>query len=72
MNTKKLITYALYYTAAASVYNNAVNMWQDSTGAATPPIPLLPNPVAAVLNGIMGANAPALLDHATGAYGAWG
>jgi hypothetical protein len=71
MNTKKLIKWALYYTAAASVYNNAVNMWQDSTGASAPPIPLLPNPAAAILNNVMGANAPALLDHATGNYG-WG
>ena len=71
MNTKKLIKWAIYYTAAASVYNNAINMWQDSTGASAPPFPLLPNPVAAVLNNVMGANAPALLDHATGNYG-WG
>jgi hypothetical protein len=69
MNTKKLLKYALYYTAAASVYNNAVNMIQGS--AATPPLPLLPNPVAAILNNMLGANAPALLDHATGNYG-WG
>lgn len=72
MNTKKLLKWALYYTAAATVYNIAV----DSIAAvgSPPPLPLLPNPVAGLLlNHVIGtAAAPPLLAKASGGYGTWG
>ena len=68
----KILKYSMYYTAAATAYNIALNMYADSTAAAEPPLPLLPNPAAALLSGLSGTNAPALLDDATGKYGTWG
>jgi hypothetical protein len=65
MNTKKLIKYAAYYTAIASVYNYAIN------SMALTSLPKLPNPALAAVNGIMGASAPLMLTQATGGYG-WG
>ena len=72
MNTKKLIKWALMYSAAATVYNIAVDS-MAATGS-PPPLPLLPNPIAALLlNRVIGtAAAPPLLAKASGGYGTWG
>jgi hypothetical protein len=72
MSAKKLIRWALYYTAGASAYNLALNLYTDSVGGSAPPLPLLPNPAFALLNNLMGASAPKLLDQSTGSYGTWG
>jgi len=71
MNTRKLLRWALYYTAAATIYNVAV----DSLTPVGQPamLPLLPNPAAGLLlNAIGTAKAPPLLAKATGGYGTWG
>lgn len=72
MNTKKLLKYAGYYSAIASVYNYAVNSYVAANPTATFVPPKLPNPTAAIVNGILGANAPLMLTQTTGGYGSWG
>ena len=68
----KLLKYAAYYTAAASIYNYAVNAYIASAGAAAVTgIPLLPNPALAVVTSVLGVNAPLALTQSTGGYG-WG
>jgi len=71
MNAKKLIKYAAYYTAFASVYNYALNSYVASNPTAAMPLPRLPNPTLAILNGALGTSAPLMLTQATGGYG-WG
>jgi hypothetical protein len=71
MNVKKIAKWAAYYTAAATVYNYALNSYNAANTSTPLALPLLPNPVLAGVAGLMGASAPLLLTQSTGNYG-WG